>query len=727
MMSYRFRQNILGPLVVAWLVITVAGVVVHTLVGDRLAASLRASAQAAAVSSGLERLYSSLLDAESGQRGFLLTGNETNLASFKSTQTSVAADFSSLTPLIGKDTAMQNDLLELRGLVQSKLEEIQDSIKLRKDKGLAAAAESVNTGNGGSNMDRIRKLISRMDQKQQDILAEAGQAVPRRMAWVQFSELFTGFLGMGAGLMALYLLRMSQAREREQRKLLDDKLRAEKIVAEKSAFLANISHEIRTPMNAILGFGELLECESLTPGQAQYVKSIRQSGMSLLQLINDVLDLSKLEAGKLDIHHEPTDLMEICNFLQTMFSQQAAAKSLQLKFDTTGVPNALLLDRLRLRQVLVNLVGNAVKFTTEGHVATRAEWTQDTGDGSRGTLLIHVEDTGVGVSPEKQEEIFKPFVQSESSSSRVNEGTGLGLHIVQRLTQIMGGSITVESAPGRGSTFHLQFPEVSLSARLPVTDSADETATVDFNDFAIATLLAVDDNETNRDLIAGIFERSHHRLLLARDGRETLAAIADARPNLVLLDIRMPVMDGHAVLAAIRKLPGQELLPVIAVTASSQEGEERELRDRFSGCIRKPFNRLTLYKELSQFLPKDAKKREPGEGTGGARVDAGNEPATGHPARKAADWEALVAELRALQDSSWAGLRDSIAINETRAFARKLQTLSRPTQCGPLAAYADTLTVHAQNYAVRDLEKLLAEFPALLQNIETQTAPKTNA
>src|SRR5512142_3125070 len=184
----------------------------------------------------------------------------------------------------------------------------------------------------------------------------------QQITWV------AGLLGVGAGLFALYFYRVDYRQERARRELLEEKLRAEQAVVEKSAFLANMSHEIRTPMNAILGFTELLEPEGLTPRQSEYVRAIRDSGASLLQLINDILDLSKLEAGKLELHAEPTDMRDSCEFLRTVFGQQAAKKSLQLKFEVSpDLPHALLLDRIRIRQVLVNLLGNAVKFTERGH------------------------------------------------------------------------------------------------------------------------------------------------------------------------------------------------------------------------------------------------------------------------------------------------------------------------------------------------------------------------
>jgi nitrogen-specific signal transduction histidine kinase/CheY-like chemotaxis protein len=364
-----------------------------------------------------------------------------------------------------------------------------------------------------------------------------------------------GLLGVGAGLFALYFYRVDYFQERARRELLEEKLHAEQAVREKSAFLANMSHEIRSLMNAILGFSELLEPEGLTPKQSQYVRAIRDSGASLLQLINDILDLSKLEAGKLELHPDPTDMRDSCEFLRTVFGQSAVVKSLQLQFELApDLPRALLLDRLRLRQVLVNLLGNAIKFTEQGGVKTRVTW-QSQDHGSTGTLLIDVEDTGIGIPAEKLEEVFQPFVQADSRRTAETEGTGIGLTIVKRLTELMGGSLTVESTVGQGTAFHLRFPKVPVSGRLPVGDHAEPGGAVDFNDFAPAVLLVVDDNRANRALMAGIFETTHHRILFATNGREALACLEQAKADVVLLDIRMPVMDGRTTLAEIRKQP----------------------------------------------------------------------------------------------------------------------------------------------------------------------------
>ncbi len=702
-------------MLIAWVLLTITGIVVRSMVWNRMTRGLDASGEATRVEQSLSQLSSSLQDAEASQRGYLLTANEGYLEPFKQTEATLPSKFSELAEAARQDSALEKDLLELRGLTELKMVEMRDTISLRRTKGLKEALAVMNSGKGRETMEKLRKVMWRMRQRRQVIFSSAWENTRQNLEWVQTTGLWIGFLGLGAGLFALYFVRVSFVQERARWSLSEEKLRAENTVVEKNAYLANMSHELRTPMNAILGFGELLEGEALTSRQAQYVRAIRASGTSLLQLVNDVLDLSKLEAGKLELHLEPTNMREICDFLHTMFGQQAALKHLQLKLELGPMPRALLLDRLRLRQVLVNLVGNAVKFTRQGHVSLRVHWQPLEEDRSRGILLIEVEDSGVGIPPENQENIFKPFVQATTPRPSENEGTGLGLSIVQRLTAAMGGTIALQSTPGAGSVFRLRFAEVSISSRLPVGDALEAETSVDFNDFAPATILAVDDNQTNRDLMIGLFEGTHHHLRLAGNGEEALKSLAEIKPDLVLVDIRMPVLDGWETLAEIRRRKGLELLPVVAVAASIQTNDNHDLRGRFSGFIRKPYSRLTLYKELAQFLPRSPGGRETGSS---ADVRADNAPTLPATARKADTPEAAMSELGLLQQSQWLRLRDSLAINETLAFARKLRELGRNAQSKTLTTYADRLTADAEAYAVGDLERSLAEFPALVRSLD---------
>jgi CheY-like chemotaxis protein len=282
----------------------------------------------------------------------------------------------------------------------------------------------------------------------------------------------------------------------------------------------------------------------------------------------------------------------------------------------------------------------------------------------------------------------------------------------------MGGSLTVESTVGQGTVFHLRFANVPVSGRLPVGDHAEPGGAVDFNDFAPATLLVVDDNRTNRALMAGIFEKTHHQVQFANNGQEALQCLEKSKPDVVLLDIRMPVMDGRTALAEIRKQASLVSLPVIAVTASSKAGEEQKLQSQFSGYIRKPFSRQTLFLALAQFLQRASpgnglESQNPGETIEGIPLPSPDQ---------AAQWQELALELRRQEAMEWPTLRDSLAVNATCAFAHNLFALGQAAHCAPLTTYAAALTAFADGYAIGQMERHLAAFPKLVEAIETSLA-----
>jgi signal transduction histidine kinase/DNA-binding response OmpR family regulator len=711
---YRFRHGIIGPLAVFWLIVTVISVVMGAVAWNRFSRSIDASAEAEEFRESMNQLFSVLQDAEASQRGYLLTGKVAYLEAFTNAASTFPQAFDRLAASARHDKAGREDLNELRPLMELELADLRQAISLRAGKSPPGSELGTTPEQARTTMDRIREIIKRRHDNRLDLLSVKGEATRHEMKLVHQMTWMAGLLGVGAGLFALYFYRIDYYQERARRELLEEKLHAEQAVREKSAFLANMSHEIRSPMNAILGFSELLEPEGLTPKQSQYVRAIRDSGAALLHLINDILDLSKLEAGKLELHPDPTDMRDSCEFLRTVFGQQAVMKSLQLQFELPpNLPRALLLDRLRLRQVLVNLLSNAIKFTDRGFVKTQVSWESQV-DGRSGTLLIKVEDTGIGIPGDELDEVFQPFVQADSVRTAEKEGTGIGLTIVKRLTELMGGSLAVESKVGQGTVFHLRFPNVPISGRLPVGDHAEPGGAVDFNDFAPATLLVVDDNQTNLDLMAGIFEKTHHQVLFANNGQEALACLEKAKPDVVLLDIRMPVMDGRTTLAEIRKQASLMSLPVIAVTASSKGGEEKELQNQFSGYIRKPFSRQTLFLALARFL----QRASPENGLESQNLGETLKSVPIPSPDQAAQWQELALDLRRLEAKEWPTLRDSLAVNETRMFAHKLFLLGQEAQCGPLSTYAAALTAFADAYAIGQMEGHLACFPKLVESIE---------
>ena len=717
-MMFRFRHRVIGPVVIFWLTITVASVVMGTMAWSRLSRRVDASAKAEQFRESVNQLFSALQNAETSQRGFLLTGKEAYLETFLSADKT----FPKLLNLLGKSAlhhdARREDLLELHGLIEIKMTDLRQGIALRREKGLDAAVALMDLAQAKTTMNRIREIMERSRHDPFDLLSARGETAQRDMKSMHGAALCAGLLGIGTGLFALCFGRAAYDQERAQGQLLEEKLNTEQALQEKSAFLANMSHEIRTPMNAILGFSELLEPEGLTAKQSQYVRAIRDSGASLLQLINDILDLSKLEAGKLNLYPEATDMRDSCEFLRIVFGQQAMRKALQLQFELSpDLPRALLLDRLRLRQVLMNLLGNAIKFTDRGYVKTRVSW-QTQESGSNGTLLIDVEDTGMGIAPDKLQEVFKAFVQADSRRTAEKQGTGLGLTIVKRLTEAMEGTLTLESNLGKGTVFHLCFRNVPVSARLPVGDHAKPEGALDFNDFAPATLLVVDDNDVNQNLMAGMFEKSHHRLHFASNGKEALECLEKFKVDVVLLDLRMPVMDGRTALEEIRRRPGLASLPIIALTASSPVDEETNLRSHFSDYIRKPFSRQTLFQALAGFLQRVPPEESLEFQYAGEPVTPILNPLPSHPA----DWRVLAVELRRLLCTEWPALHDSLAINATCAFAHELRVLGQAAHCGLLTAYATTLASLAEAYAIGQLEVHLAKFPKLVETIEVSSA-----
>jgi signal transduction histidine kinase/DNA-binding response OmpR family regulator len=698
-------------LVTVWIALSLGGIGLGVVVWSNLSRSFEASVESAQFRRSLREVYSALQDAETGERGFLLSGDEGYLEPFQRAEAEFPPRFEKLARDAMGDPALRADVIALKGLAELKLAMLRQAIAARRRSNWSTSFDRSREQDGKAIMDDIRATINRMDRRPQDIATSNGETTRRQIKRAFLATLLAGGIGLGAGLIALYLSRVALRKEQNERLLAEQAIRAERAAREKNAFLANMSHEIRTPMNAILGFSDLLASELPDDSRArQRVQAIRESAASLLQLINDILDLAKIDAGVVDLNPEPTDLRELSEFMHTVFAQSAARKSLLLEceIDPT-LPHALMLDRSRLRQVIVNLISNAIKFTDQGSVRLAIRWDSHPTKRGSGSLEIEVVDTGVGIPREKQHAIFQPFVQVNPHRSGERQGSGLGLSIVHRITARMGGTITVESEEGRGTRFRLVFPDIAVSVRLPDSARGDQADDTDFDDLAPAELLVVDDNRPNRELIAGYFEGTHHRLRFAENGREAIEQVRHRRPDVVLMDIRMPEMDGHAALAELRKLPGTELLPVIAVTASSMVDDEQVLRGYFAGYVRKPFTRQTLFHELAAFLPRAA--RPPA--LAAAAVEPAPQPELA-PSRPGAEVDVALA-LRQLENGLWREVTESGAISEVKEFAHRVHELGRAADSRPLQDYGAALQRDADEYAVLRMENRLKEFPALLR------------
>lgn len=381
--------------------------------------------------------------------------------------------------------------------------------------------------------------------------------------------------------------------------LTSAKEQAETANRAKSAFLANISHELRTPLNAVLGFSSLLCGKQLDQKDQAYLEAIRVAGKGLSQLIDDILDLSRIEADKIELRTTPVDLRALLRDLKLMFGYSAHAKGLDLRCTVADeTPPAFLCDEIRLRQILVNLIGNAVKFTDAGHVAVRAMGREE---GGKFHLRIVVVDTGPGIPLDQQEEIFNLFTQRKGQDAARYGGTGLGLGICRRLAALMGGEVRLESTPGQGSTFTVLLPSLTLANRVSVVE--ESLTSVEDVSFAPACILIADDNAPNRRLLVEYLSPYRFELLEAEDGAQALAQAREHTPTLILMDMVMPVLDGLEVTQALKTEPATARIPVIAVTASVTGEREAELRRICDGYLQKPVSQSTLITALRRFLP----------------------------------------------------------------------------------------------------------------------------
>ena len=375
----------------------------------------------------------------------------------------------------------------------------------------------------------------------------------------------------------------------------------------KSFFLATMSHEIRTPLNAVIGFSELLQNQTLAPEeQLEYLQSINFAGMALLRLINDILDLSKIEAGQMKIVEEKMDFVVLCREINAIFSRKATEKRLTLQLLCPDDLPLLCLDGQRVRQILLNLIGNAIKFTERGTVALEVHF--QPGNDTEGKLTVDVRDTGIGISPEYRQKIFQPFVQDDNARNRAYEGTGLGLSICQRLIRTMGGELAVESELGKGSCFSMRLTGVRYEKR-------QEAAGIDRPAVEVAAaaeqqpkILLVDDVAMNLKVLNAMLRQLGAECLMASSGEEALRRLDDFSPELVLTDLWMPGMNGAQLAAEIRRLPQGRQLVLVAVTADTETDSSFSMVC-FDGVLRKPVSLAKLRQLLDAWRNRELFRR----------------------------------------------------------------------------------------------------------------------
>jgi signal transduction histidine kinase/ActR/RegA family two-component response regulator len=378
----------------------------------------------------------------------------------------------------------------------------------------------------------------------------------------------------------------------------------------KSAFIANMSHEIRTPLNSVLALSQLLRdgvAGPLTVDQRRYLEVVERNGQGLLHLINDILDLSRIEAGHIEIDAQSLDVAAQIEAVADALGPLAAAKGLDLAIMLPPDLPRVRADADRFRQILTNLVGNAIKFTETGQVRISADVRDD-------AITLHVTDTGVGIPDSYRDKIFQEFFQVDQTLVRRQGGTGLGLAIAQRLARLMDGDISVESVVGKGSRFSLRLPragDVATQAAPPVAPAVDETGPV-----MPASVLVVEDNEDNLFTLRQVLARLPLDLSFATSGRQAIEACRRQMPDLVVMDVQMPGMTGLQATGAIRSLPGGAHVPILALTAQAMKGDrERILAAGCDDYVAKPFQPKELIDAIARLL-----RRAPPDETIGSRA-----------------------------------------------------------------------------------------------------------
>ncbi len=493
-----------------------------------------------------------------------------------------------------------------------------------------------------------------------------------------------------------------------ERNLIEEKRKAESANSAKSEFLANMSHEIRTPMNAILGFSEELYNNLESPKHRKMIKTVLSSGNLLLSLLNDILDLSKIEAGKLEIYPNPVNLGNLLQEIILLFKDKAQKKGIELNIlIAPDFPKVLMLDEIRIKQIIFNLVGNAIKFTNKGFINIMASFANVNEDS--GHMQLEVEDSGIGISERRQQLIFDAFSSQSGQSNREYGGAGLGLTISKRLVVRMNGIITVSSSEGKGSVFKISLPEVIIGrTEARKINGHEEIRNITFDK---ASILVIDDVESNIETIEQILSTSGLTIISAENGETALEILEHTSPELILLDIRMPGIDGYEVAKQIKRNDRTKSIPVIAFTASLFGSEKIDTSGDFDGTLFKPVQRTELYNLLSKFLKHSLVNQviQPEQS-----ITSNLAVSTPEIIDKLPE---ILIKLQEIFLPKWENIKDLLVFFKIEAFSSELKKMAQEYNFQFLMNYSDKINEDIDMVDLESLNETLYEFPNIINRI----------
>ena len=489
------------------------------------------------------------------------------------------------------------------------------------------------------------------------------------------------------------------------------KNKAEEASKAKSEFLANVSHEIRTPLNAILGFSQYLFDNISNKQHREFISTILSSGKNLLNLINDILDLSKIESGKMDIELQPMNYHEIINDIKLVFKQKIEQKGLSFKISTeSSVPDYIYMDELRFYQIIFNLVSNAIKFTSKGFIHISA-FAINTKNDNEINLNIVIEDTGIGIKEDQQEIIFESFKQQSGQSNRDFEGTGLGLAIVSGLLKKLNGTVSLKSKPGKGSVFTLTFNQVKVDkSEHNITELHEERRNTVLDP---CTIMIVDDIEYNIIVLKNLINSDNVTYIEARSGDEAFVKLSSAKPDIIFMDIRLPGISGFDVTEIIKKNKKLKEIPVIAFTASMVRHKNDKIDKLFDGYLQKPVFKKDIDNILHKFLSFSYNSEIKPE----IITEDQNQEL---PQVNETILPSVINELEEIHLKNWDNIKDNLIIYEIEDFKNKLSEMAFQYSCRVITQYCNELNVGLQTFDIDLIEKKLHDFPELILKMKSQ-------